>query len=97
MRVALTATGAHASADGSLRALGGPRVLRFCVQTQRTMSGNVGSEISKSTLVENVRLGIGVSLIGYRHRTWKFLGGLWGLLVEGSYDERPGRESKWTI
>jgi len=34
MRVALPATGAHASADGSLRALGGPRVLRFCVQTQ---------------------------------------------------------------
>jgi hypothetical protein len=75
MRVALPATGAHASVDGSLRALGGPRVLRFCVQTQKSMSGNVGSEISKSTLVDNVRLGIEVSLIGYRYRTWKFF---WG-------------------
>lgn len=34
MRVALTATGAHASLDRSRGALGGPRVLRFCVQTQ---------------------------------------------------------------
>ena len=71
MRVALTATGAHASLDRSRGALGVPRGLRFCVQTQKTMSGNVGSEISKSTLVETVRLGIEVSLIGYRHRTWK--------------------------
>ncbi len=94
MRVALTATGAHASLDRSRGALRGPRVLRLCVQTQKSMSGNVGSEISKSTLVETVRLGIEVSLIGYRHRTWK-VGG--GLLVEGSYYERPGRESKWTI